>query len=425
LLSLVAILVLFGVFLASITFVEFTASSTFCSSCHVMKPEVTVYRNSPHSRVECGVCHRGPGAWALVKIEMANARYLWVYPLGLYERPIPSPVHNLRPVEIVCEQCHWPEIFYEDRLRILSDYDENETNSLTRTAILLKTGGGRKDMGLGRGIHWHIENPVWYIATDEKRQEIPWIRAEFEGVITDYTSPDSPLTPEEIFTAEKRLMDCVDCHNRATHVFRRPAKALDDALASGAIPSDLPFIKEKAREILEGTYDTEEDAAKAIVALGDYYRDNYPDIFQDRKEDVEKTLREVQSIFDETQFPFMGVTWQTHPNNIGHREFPGCFRCHDGRHISRDNEAVRLECNICHSIPQVADTGKTLPDIRIEAEEEPESHFDTQWLAEHSMEFDDTCANCHNIENAGEADNSGFCSNSACHGSEWQFMGLD
>jgi hypothetical protein len=420
--SLLVILILFGVFLASITFVEFTASTTFCSSCHIMKPEVTVYRNSPHARVECGTCHRGPGALPLVKTELANIRYLWVYPLNLYEKPILTPIHSLRPVEIVCEQCHWPEKFYEDRLVILSHYDEDETNSLTRTALLLKTGGGPQDKGLGRGIHWHIENPVQYITADDRRQEIPWVQAEFGGTVTEYLSSDSQLTPEQIAGAEKRHMDCVDCHNRATHVFRRPAEVLDNALARGAIPADLPSIKQKAREILEQTYATEEEAARAVSALTDYYQKTYPNIYSSRYADIRATINEVQAIFDETQFPFMGVTWQTHPDNIGHKHFPGCFRCHDGKHLSPDNEAIRLECNICHSIPLVAGPGMSLPRIRIAAEEEPESHFDTQWLAEHSFDFDDTCADCHTLENPGGTDNRGFCSNSSCHGTEWQFM---
>ena len=93
-----------------------------------------------------------------------------------------------------------------------------------------------------------------------------------------------------------------------------------------------------------------------------------------------------------TPFPFMNVTWESHPNNVGHENFPGCFRCHDGKHLSTDNQAIRLECNICHNIPQVAGPGNRLPPISIERRQEPESHHSTTWLAEHRFKFDTTCA---------------------------------
>jgi len=423
--ALALLVIVFGVFLASITLVEFTQSTSFCSTCHIMKPEVTVYRNSPHARTDCGICHRGPGAIPLVKAEAANVRYLWIYPLNLYNRPIETPIHSLRPVEVVCEQCHWPQKFYQDRLVVRSEYAQDEANSLTRIALLLKTGGGLQDNGQGRGIHWHIENPVWYIATDEQRQEIPWVQAEFNGVVTEYVSTDNTLTADELAKFEKRKMDCVDCHNRATHVFRRPSEALDEAIANGKIPADLPAIKQQGVAVLEKTYATETEAATAIAAVADFYRTQYPTVYAQREADVKAAVAWLQAIFDTTQFPFMNVTWESHPNNIGHKDFPGCFRCHDGKHLSTDNQAIRLECNICHSVPQVAGPGKPLPVLNVAAQVEPDSHRNTQWLAQHRFQFDTSCADCHIVDNPGGSDNSSFCSNSACHGTEWKFVGLD
>jgi len=416
---------LFLFFLGSLELVHYTESTAFCSACHVMKPEVTVYENSPHARTECGTCHIGPGALPVVQAKLANVRYLYVYPLNLFPRPIESPIHSLRPVEYVCEQCHWPEKFYEDRLLVLNKYGADNANSLTQIALMMKTGGGLKIEGRGRGIHWHIENPVWYIAADEKRQSIPWVKAEFGGSTIEYLSTDSTLTPEQIAKAEKRKMDCVDCHNRATHVFRRPADALDDALARGLFPSDLPAIKNQGLTVLERTYATETEAATAIAAVEEFYRKYYPDVYAKREADVRAAVASLQAIFDRTQFPFMSVNWETHPDNIGHKDFPGCFRCHDGKHLSRDNQAIRLECNICHSIPQVADPGKPLPAIQISSAREPESHRRTTWLAEHRYIFDVSCIGCHTITNPGGSDNSSFCANSACHASQWKFAGLD
>ena len=419
------LLILFGLFLGGVAAFDWSESTAFCSLCHVMKPEYTAYKNSPHARVDCGTCHVGPGPIPAVQAKLASARYLWEYPTGAYPKPIPSPITSLRPVEVVCEQCHWPEKFYEDRLLTISHYAQDEANSLTQIKLLLKTGGGPQNAGLGRGIHWHIENPVYYIATDKERQDIPWVQVTFNGKTTEYLSTDSKLTPEQIASAPKRKMDCVDCHNRATHIFQQPGEALDAALAAGTIPANLPFIKREGANVLEKTYATEAEAAKAIAAVEDFYRTQYPAVYTNRKADVQNAVAQLQDIFDRTQFPFMKVTWETHPTNIGHTDFAGCFRCHDGKHLSNDNQAIRLECNICHSIPQVIVPGKTTATLPLTTGIEPDSHKSTTWLSEHRTRFDTTCANCHTTKNAGGSDNSSFCSNSACHGTDWKFAGLN
>ncbi|MCX7670953.1 MAG: hypothetical protein N2439_12885, partial [Anaerolineae bacterium] len=370
-------------------------------------------------------CHIGPGAYPAFEAKVRSAHYLWAYPLNLYERPIKSPITSLRPVEVVCEQCHWPQKFYDDRLVILPDYAQDEQNSLTQTALVINTGGGATAAGLGRGIHWHIENPVYYIATDEKRQNIPWVQATFGGVTTEYLATDANLTSEAIARAEKRKMDCLDCHNRASHNFRRPSDALDQALALGQIAADLPFIKREGVRVLEKKYATEAEAAAAIAAVADFYKANYPALYASRQADIQQAVAGLQAIFNTTQFPFMGVDWQTHTNNIGHKDFAGCFRCHDGKHLSKDNQAIRLECNICHSIPQVALPGKPLPAVEISTANEPASHKSTTWLAQHRYQFDATCMQCHTVDNPGGKDNSSFCSNSACHDTKWVFAGLD
>ena len=104
-------------------------------------------------------------------------------------------------------------------------------------------------------------------------------------------------------------------------------------------------------------YATEAEAAAAIAGVAETYKTQHPDIYAARQEDVETAVAGLQAIFDKTAFPFMNVNWESHTDNIGHKNFPGCFRCHDGKHLSEDNQAIRLECNICHSIPQVADPG--------------------------------------------------------------------
>jgi nitrate/TMAO reductase-like tetraheme cytochrome c subunit len=413
-------------FVGSVELLHFTESANFCDSCHIMDPETTVWRNSPHARTECGTCHVGPGAIPAIQAKLANIRYLWVYPLGRYEKPIPSPIHSLRPVEVVCEQCHWPQKVYEDRLVTIPSYAEDESNSLTQTVLALKTGGGEEAAGLGRGIHWHIENPVYYIATDEQRQEIPWIQAEYNGVTTTYRDVNSQLTDADLAKFEKRQMDCIDCHNRATHIFQNPAEALDDAMSRGLIAADLPYIKEQGVAVLEQKYATVAEGEAAIASVEDYYRTEHPDVYASREEDIKRAVAELRAIFGLTQFPATGADWETHKNNIGHKDFPGCFRCHDGKHLSSDNQAIRLECNLCHTIPEVALPGQPVPAVQtVPSVPEPESHRSTTWLSEHRYKFDASCANCHTVENPGGTDNTSFCSNSACHATDWQFAGLD
>lgn len=423
--GLAALAGLFLFFIGSVTLLDYSESTEFCTLCHVMSPEHTAYLNSPHSRVDCGTCHIGPGVIPAIQGKLAAVRYLWVYPLNLYERPIPTPIHSLRPTTIICEQCHWPQKFYGERLVVIPDFAADRDNGLTQTALLMKTGGGTAESGQGRGIHWHIDNPVYYIATDEKRQNIPWVSAEYNGKTTEYLSSDSILTPEQIASAEKRKMDCVDCHNRATHIFQNPDKALNDALQSGSLPADLPYIKLYGSVVLSRKYATEEEAATAIAGITEIYQTQHPDVYAARQADIEAAVVGLQALFDTIQFPFMNLDWQSHTDNIGHKNFPGCFRCHDGKHFSSDNQAIRLECNICHSIPQVAGPGQPLPAIQLPNAAEPESHRSTTWLAEHRYQFDATCAACHTIDNPGGSDNSSFCSNSACHSTQWRFAGLN
>jgi hypothetical protein len=148
-------------------------------------------------------------------------------------------------------------------------------------------------------------------------------------------------------------------------------------------------------------------------------------VYANRQADVTKAVESLQQIYERTHFPFMNAYWDSYPNNVGHKDFPGCFRCHDGKHLSANNQVIRLECNMCHSIPQVAEPGMPLPEISLAVKEAPESHHSTLWLAEHRYQFDTSCVACHTVENPGGSDNSSFCSNSACHGRAWEFVGLN
>jgi predicted CXXCH cytochrome family protein len=424
LLVLGALVFLFLFFLGSVELLDYTESVAFCTACHTMYPEKTVYQISPHQNVGCGTCHIGPGAVPAVQAKLASVRYLWEYPLNLYTRPIPSPVHSLRPVEVVCEQCHWPQKFYTDRLLEISHFGEDEANSRTDIYLLLKTGGGTQREGLGKGIHWHIENVILYRAADEQLQDIPWIQTEIDGVTTVYTASNTKLTPDQIAALPVHRLDCIDCHNRATHVFRSPSDALDQALANGQLSVDLPDIKSEGVKLLAPFYASQDAGAQTIADdLKAFYAAQYPAVSAAK---VDKAAAVLGGLYRQIKFPDMKTDWRVHPNNIGHKDSAGCFRCHDGQHFTQDKQSIRLECNICHTIPQVATKGSPAPLIApVPSVPEPPTHQDSNWIAQHHNAFDKTCSVCHDTANAGGTDNSSFCSNSACHGTKWKFAGLD
>src|SRR5262245_16095728 len=110
--------------------VEYMDSSQFCGlTCHkVMAPEYTAFLDSPHSRVGCVQCHIGPGAGWFVKSKLSGVRQVFAVTLDTYSRPIPSPVHELRPARETCEACHWPQKFVGDTFVIKTKYEADEKN---------------------------------------------------------------------------------------------------------------------------------------------------------------------------------------------------------------------------------------------------------------------------------------------------------
>ncbi|TEU13951.1 MAG: hypothetical protein E3J25_05325 [Anaerolineales bacterium] len=403
----------------------YTESNAFCTLCHAVYPEHAAYQGSPHARVDCAQCHIGPGLTPKIKAKLFGLRELYLTLTNTYGRPIPPPVETLRPAAEICEACHWPEKFYEDRVREIVHIAPDEDNTETRTYLVMKTGGGESHLGRGRGIHWHIENPVWYAATDEGRQEIPWVGVELNGKMVEYVAVDAPQSAIELAQLPRRKMDCMDCHNRATHVFPSPERRLDEAMALGRIPRDLPFFKQQASQVWVALpHDAEEAMTSDIEGIEIFYQNEYPDLYADRKADIQAALAVVREISDLSSFPDMKVSWQTYPNNIGHSDAPGCFRCHDGKHFSREGESIRLDCNICHSIPETVKLGESAVRMEIATIREPDTHLAANFIADHRFQADESCTACHGPIGFG-TDDSSFCANSACHGQAWPEVDLD
>jgi nitrate/TMAO reductase-like tetraheme cytochrome c subunit len=405
---------------------EYTNSPAFCgTTCHTMPPEFTAYEISPHARVACVECHIGRefvGNQMFRKV--GDLRHVFATVFNTYEFPIFT--RNMRPARATCERCHSPEKFSDDSLRVLTHYGDDDANTPSYTYLIMHTGGGSQRVGLGRGIHWHIENPIFFYAADPLQQDIPYIRVtNSDGTITEYVDVESDFDPAALDESQLVEMDCITCHNRITHKIAAPAAAVDSALAQGLIDASIPRIRHQAVLLLSHEYETPEQAAASLASLQDFYALNFPDYYQANRDRVDQAVQAVQGIYAVSVFAEQEVDWDTHPNNVGHMEFPGCFRCHDGAHLDADQQAVRLECNLCHAIPVVAAPQDFLVNLEISGGPEPESHLNPNWISLHRSVFDQTCSNCHTVTDAGGTSNTSFCSNSACHGNVFTFAGFD
>ncbi len=343
-LSLVNIVLVAG---ATYKGVHVMSTTAFCgTTCHtVMQPEYTAYQRSPHARVDCVDCHIGPGANWFVKSKISGAWQLVSVTFDLYPRPIETPVHDLRPARDTCEQCHWPEKFVGEKLRIITHFDEDEANTELKTVQLLKVGGlqGRKS----KGIHWHVDldNEIRYLS-DDKREKI----YDVELSLADGTQKlfKSGEAPED---AVWRTMDCVDCHNRPTHVYRQPGEEVDLALHEGSMDRSLPYIRREGAKALRVEYDSHDEARSGIAAEIDaFYQTEYPEVHASQAAAIQTSAAQLGEIYASNVFPAMKVSWDTYPNHIGHENSPGCFRCHDRRHRTEKREAISKDCEICHMI---------------------------------------------------------------------------
>jgi len=346
-----------------------TESPSFCGQlCHeVMRPEWTTYQTSSHARVACVECHIGEGADWFVKSKVDGLRQVWAVTVNSFSRPIPTPIHNLRPARETCEECHWPQKFigYKELIRAYTLSDEKNTSH--RLRMLLKIGGEQTGFMKGSGIHYHmlISSKVEYLATDERRQDIRWVRVtRSDGSVTEFNDVDNPITDAERAAAEVRTMDCMDCHNRPAHQFKAPMNSVNMAIEQGAIPRSLPYIKVQAVAALRQKYSTEDEAMVGIANdLRNYYRESYPQLIADNNDDLAQAIQAVQAIYRGSIFPNMKADWSAYPDNIGHHYSRGCFRCHNDSMQSADGERIFTTCSSCHLILA---QGESIDDVNVD-----------------------------------------------------------
>ncbi len=373
-----------------------TESTAFCGLvCHqVMKPEYTAYQHSPHARVACVQCHIGPGADWFVKSKLSGAWQVYAVLTNSYRLPIDTPIENLRPARDTCEQCHWPEKFYSSVEKSQVFYASDDENTPYRIDLLLHVGEKRTTQQSTKGIHWHIglDHRMEYYATDEDRQVIPWIRVTYnDGMVQEFVDSEvkdfdaSQIPPDKI-----RIMDCIDCHNRPSHHFVSPVIAVNKALSLGRIDPRLPGIKSNAIDRLQAKYETTDQAKTAIeTELHQAYEEQ---IAHDPalRATVEKAIQETIQIYTTNIFPEWNVDWSHYPSNIGHFEFPGCYRCHDDKHVLKGSgQVLKNDCRLCHSVVRQGEGWDVIENL--EYKEQDFSHprgFGDDWQGQN-------CHECH------------------------------
>lgn len=336
---------------------HYTESVEFCGKvCHkVMEPEYVAYQNSPHARVACVECHVGPGADWYVKSKLSGLYQVYAVLTKIYPQPIPTPVHNLRPARETCEECHWPEQFYPRKLKHLKHFQTDTENTEWDIVMQMKIGSQYEALGLKEGIHWHI-NPdvkIEYYSPEWERETIPWVKytnmKTGEEII--YQDPDTVIDISSVNASEIRVMDCIDCHNRPSHIYKPPQEFVDKAIAAGEIPQDLPDIKVAAMDILNQEFPTK-DSAMAFIEqeINFYYELLYPEIYDTNKAVIDQTIAVLQEKFSQNIFPYMKVRWDVYPDHIGHLNTEGCVRCHNDKHVSESGQRITRDCNLCHEI---------------------------------------------------------------------------
>jgi len=374
---------------------HYSESVQFCGLlCHqVMEPEYVAYQNSSHAKVTCAECHVGDGADWFVRSKLSGLRQVKAVITGDYSRPINTPIKHLRPAQETCEKCHWPEKFYSHKTRYFKHFLSDSLNTEWNIALQMKIGGEHSVNGLTEGIHWHI-NPnvkIEYIPKRDNRKDIKWVRyTNLEtGKVIVYQDTIKPLKKKKLEAAVPRLMDCMDCHNRPSHHFLTPMEFIDNALISGKISKDLPFIKKIAMDVLKDPYESQDSAMHHIANIFAYYQENHPEFTMNKDNKVTRSISAIQEEFSKHIFPSMNASWDVYPNHLGHKVYKGCFRCHSGFHVSESGKSISNECNLCHNLVLQGENDKiTYAPINDNLEFQHPIDINKEWVG-------GSCVDCH------------------------------
>lgn len=370
---------------------HFMDSPRFCgTACHsVMNPEWVTYQNSPHARVACVDCHVGEGVGALIDSKINGTWQMISITFDLLERPIPTPVHQLRPARETCEKCHWPDKFYGSRLKTIVRYRNDSVSTPAYTTLNLKVDAGKvKPEG---GIHWHVaeQNEVRYASVDDERETMIWVERKMpDGSYRRYTNESLSVESERTGEDETRILDCIDCHNRATHIYEDPHDAVNEQIRLGVLDRSLPFLKREAVTAITQNYADSASAMEGIAnGFAGFYRLNYTDMARTGSSRIDSVIKVLKKIYNRNIHHGMNIEWGSYPSHIGHRygEKSGCFRCHNNDMVDEDGSTIASDCTMCHSI-LAFDYDKPFGYIQSADTTDPEFKMQ-QYLKEEFLEF--------------------------------------
>ena len=410
---------------------EYSNSNAFCATmCHDVHPEeIVAHTQGAHARVNCVECHMGRNSTLhLMALKPTHFKELWGMIVG-YERPITSG--TLRPSREACESCHFPSAEHHDSIAVKVHYGTDEKSSESRTKLVLHTGMDSIRGSYTRGIHWHIQNEVRFVSPDPQRRDIPWVEVvKPDGTKVVYTDAETKLTAQQIAALPARPMACYDCHNAVGHPFPNPAVTVDEAIRTGKIDRSMPDTKARAVALIDQltsiTGDEKTRAQKVDEAIAQATAKAATAAeFKPAEQKFNTVMREIlmAASFHEKDF-----SWKSFPNHTGHSDSNGCFRCHDGKHYNDKGEAIRLQCTLCHGLPEVMrENGKsTVASLVPEkaGEKQPDSHKKPNFMHVHGDEVEAECEECHGTPLKRGKQGGNFCSNPACHGREWPGLNL-
>ena len=394
-----------------VTMIQWTETADFCGRCHTMEPELQAYHLGSHRDVDCGECHVEPGVLGWVKSKLAGTRQLVGVVTGNYPTPIHPPDHLLLPrPEDTCQKCHSLNDRSFADLRTTTSFAEDEQNSRQFVGLMIRPGGGDV-FNVNRSVHWHVLSNFTYLSPDPNSEVIDYVTAtRDDGSVVEFIAQDKIRVAEDVrpdidaLRAVQRniTLNCYDCHNRVGHDIANPRAGLDYRLSTGVIDPSLPYIKREGMRILWSGFPDEAAADQEIDRLGDFYSTNYPEVAATKGAQIANAKEELKVLYRLTATPAMKVTAGTYPNNIGHLDWPGCFRCHDGGHFKvvdgkATKEVIPSTCNTCHTFPQIGPAVASLP-----LGEPPSTHADDSlWVFNHknvAISLDpggQSCGECH------------------------------
>jgi len=432
LLGLVIIFALMGT--AGVATWEYSNSDAFCTeACHDVHPEnAFAHKASQHAEVGCVECHVGRiSTFPKMVRKTGHMSHLWAVIFG-YERPLTAP--SMPPTRESCEGCHTKRPHLHNSIHVNRHFAANARNTETKVILPVRTVGRTFHGGQSKGIDVHTRIAVRFIAADHLKQNIPWVEAtRADGTVVVYEDPSAQLDEAGINAAEKHTMECKDCHNLAGHPVRSPEQLIDELLADGTLDPRFPYVKARAVELLNENFDDADEALTLVREAWARYEEEFPDLKEkypeewDRSRESLDNQQEVMAgLLRRNQFAAADISWRSFPDNSGHRNSPGCFRCHNGRQQTAEGDLLPVGCTQCHGIPIVATRDRIGGDLMdLTDMRRPRSHQVQDFVFVHDELADEEnagCDTCHGRISFGTNDRT-FCANSGCHDNSWPGFG--